>query len=286
MAKVKAMKAHKTRRERRADILTYIALIFIVLFINIPFIQMVLTAFKTRTEALTSRALLPEHWSVESIITVLTKSNFALNMWNSFKVSICVTILCILIAIMAGYAISRFRGRIFSAYTTFMLILQLFPGVLMLIPLFITFKTLGLNDTHWALILAYTAGQMPFSIWLLKGFFDSIPFDIEQAGMIDGCSQFGAFWRLILPISMPGVSTVAIFTFINAWGEFTQASVFIRTTSLETMSIGLQSFKQQFTTDWPSMMAASALCTVPTLAFLLIAQKYLIRGMSAGSVKG
>ena len=138
MAKVKAMKAHKTRRERRADILTYIALIFIVLFINIPFIQMVLTAFKTRTEALTSRALLPEHWSVESIITVLTKSNFALNMWNSFKVSICVTILCILIAIMAGYAISRFRGRIFSAYTTFMLILQLFPGVLMLICLLYT----------------------------------------------------------------------------------------------------------------------------------------------------
>lgn len=286
MTSAKPLHVRKPARERRKDALTYVALVFIVLFINIPFIQMVLTALKPRVEALSSRSLLPKTWSVESFITVLTKSNFALNLWNSFKVSICVTVLCILIAIMAGYAISRFKGRVFNAYTTFMLILQLFPAVLMLIPLFVTFKAIGLNDTHWALIIAYTAGQMPFSIWLLKGFFDSIPFDIEQAGMIDGCTQFNAFWRLILPISMPGVSTVAIFTFINAWGEYTQASIFIRTTSLETMSIGLQSFKQQFTTDWPSMMAASALCTLPTLIFLLAAQKYLIRGMSAGSVKG
>jgi ABC-type glycerol-3-phosphate transport system permease component len=156
----------------------------------------------------------------------------------------------------------------------------------MLIPLFIIFRTMNLIDNHLSAILAYTTANLPFSIWLLKGFFDSIPDDIEQAGMIDGCSRFGTFWRLVLPVSMPGVSTVAIFTFINAWGEFTVASVLLRSDALATMTLGLQKFKLQFSTDWPSLMAASTLCTLPTLCFLVFAQKYLIRGLSAGSVKG
>ena len=170
----------------------------------------------------------PRQLSLESFNNVLTKSNFLMNMVNSLKIALIVTVACIIFSLMAGYAISRFRGRIFSLYTTFMLILQLFPGVLMLIPLFVIFRVLGLIDNHLSVILAYTASNLPFSIWLLKGFFDSIPDDIEQAGMIDGCSRFSTFWRLVVPISMPGISTVAIFTFINAWGEFTVASILVR----------------------------------------------------------
>ncbi|NLC27478.1 MAG: carbohydrate ABC transporter permease [Campylobacteraceae bacterium] len=280
------VKAKKSRRERRFNIITYVLLILIVLIINLPFLQMVLTSFKSRIEAISTTSFFPQKWSVESFSNVLTKSDFLFNMLNSLKISLLVTCFCILFSVMAGYAISRFKGRVFSAYTTFMLILQLFPGVLMLIPLFIIFRKMGLIDHHLSVIMAYTASNLPFSIWLLKGFFDSIPDDIEQSGMIDGCSRFGSFWRLVLPISMPGVSTVAIFTFINAWGEFTVASILLRTDSLATMTVGLQKFKLQFSTDWPSLMAASTLCTLPTLFFLVIAQKYLIRGMSAGSVKG
>lgn len=276
----------KSVRQRKADRWSYLALSLIVLAVNLPFLQMLMTAFKSRLEAISSTDFFPKHLSLESFTVVLTNSDFLANMLNSLKIALLVTAFCILFAVMAGYAVSRFRGAVFNTYTTFMLILQLFPGVLMLIPLFIIFRTMGLIDNHWSTILAYTTSNLPFSIWLLKGFFDSIPEDIEQAGMIDGCSRFASFWRLVLPVSMPGVSTVAIFTFINAWGEFTVASILLRSDRLLTMTVGLQKFKQQFTTDWPSLMAASALCTIPTLCFLVFAQKYLIRGMSAGSVKG
>jgi multiple sugar transport system permease protein len=279
-------KRTKSSRKRRLNFWTYVALIAVTILVNLPFLEMLTTALKSRLEAITSTDFFPRQLSLESFTNVLTKSNFLMNMLNSMKIALIVTVACIIFSLMAGYAISRFKGRVFGLYTTFMLILQLFPGVLMLIPLFVIFRLLGLIDNHLSVILAYTASNLPFSIWLLKGFFDSIPDDIEQAGMIDGCSRFSTFWRLVIPISMPGISTVAIFTFINAWGEFTVASILVRSTSLATMTVGLQQFKLQFSTDWPSLMAASTLCTLPTLVFLVYAQKYLIRGMSAGSVKG
>lgn len=276
----------KSRREMRADRWTYVLLIMMTALINLPFLQMILTSFKDKNEAMTSTAFLPSAPTAENYITVLFHTSFLSNILNSFFVAGVVTLLCILFSVMAGYAISRFRGKVFSFYTTLMLLLQLFPGVLMLIPLFVIFRSMGIINTHFALILAYTTGNLAFSIWLIKGFFDSIPIDMEQAGMIDGCSQFQAFWRLVLPISMPGISTVAIFTFINSWGEFMVASVLIRSTELNTITLGLQQFVMQYGTDWTSLMAASTICSLPTLVFLLIAQRYLIQGMSAGSVKG
>ncbi len=276
----------KSRRERRANRWAYIVLTMMVLIINIPFLQMIMTSFKTRAEAMSSFDFLPHQLSFENYAKVLLRTNFSTNILNSFYVSVVVTLACIVLAVMAGYAISRFKGRVFNAYTTFMLVLQLFPGVLMLIPLFLILQRMRLFDTHASVMLAYTAHNLPFSIWLLKGFFNTIPFDIEQAGMIDGCSQFSSFWRLVLPISMPGVSTVAIFTFINAWCEFTVASILLRSDHVMTMTVGLQKFVQQYTQDWPALMTAATISSLPTLIFLLIAQKYLVQGMGAGSVKG
>ncbi len=278
--------SQKSKRAKRTDIYTYVALIIMALIINLPFLQMIVTSFKNKNEAMTSTAFLPISPTFDNFRTVIFNTNFLSNMLNSFKISMIVTLLCIIFAVMAGYAISRFRGRVFSLYTTMMLMLQLFPGVLMLIPLFVIFRNLGIIDNHLSLILAYTTSNLPFSVWLIKGFFDTIPFDTEQAGMIDGCSQFQAFWRLVLPVSMPGISTVAIFTFINSWGEFMVASILLRSAPLHTITLGLQQFVMQYGTDWTSLMAASTICSIPTLIFLLIAQKYLIRGMSAGSVKG
>ena len=278
--------AQKSKREKRADAYTYVILIIMVLLINLPFLQMIVTSFKTKNEAMTSTAFFPQTLSLDSFKTVLFNTNFLSNMLNSFKIASIVTFLCIVFSVMAGYAISRFRGKVFSFYTTMMLLLQLFPGVLMLIPLFVIFRNMGLVDTHLSLILSYTTGNLAFSIWLIKGFFDAIPTDMEQAGMIDGCSQFQAFLRLVLPVSIPGISTVAIFTFINSWGEFMVASVLLRSANLHTITLGLQQFVMQYGTDWTSLMAASTICSIPTLIFLLVAQKYLIQGVSAGSVKG
>jgi ABC-type glycerol-3-phosphate transport system permease component len=268
------------------DALTYLALVIIILIVDLPFLQMLSVSFKTRQEALGSSKFFPSQLNLENIKAVWLRTDFSRNIFNSIIVALSTTICCIVIAIIAGYALSRFRGKVFSGYAILLLLLQLFPSVLLLIPLFVIFTSLNLVDTLFACILAYTTGNLAFSIWMVKGFMDSIPFDLEEAGMIDGCTQFGAFARIIVPISMPGISTVGIFTFINSWGEYTLASILLRSDKNITLTLGLQKFVLQFTTDWPSLMTASSIATVPTILFLVFAQKYLIRGMSAGAVKG
>lgn len=278
------MKFGKGKHVKNA--LTYAALILIILVVDLPFFQMFSVSFKSRQEALSSTKFFPEHISFNNIISVWTRTDFPRNLMNTVVVAISSTLCCILIAVIAGYALSRFRGRVFSGYAVLLLLLQLFPSILLLIPLFVIFTSLGLVDTLLACVLAYTTTNLAFSIWMIKGFMDSIPFDLEEAGMIDGCTQFKAFLRIIVPISMPGISTVGIFTFINSWGEYTLASILLRSDHNITLTLGLQKFVLQFTSDWPSLMTAASIATIPTILFLVFAQKYLIRGMSVGAVKG
>lgn len=273
-------------RMKILNALTYLVIAVLILGVNLPFLSMASTALKERGEALSSLKFFPEKPQFGNFAYVLGKTTFGRNIMNSAFIALSVTLLCICITVMAGYALSRFKSRFFSSYGIMLLVLQLFPGVLMLIPLFIIFSSMGLIDTHLALIIAYTTFNLPFSIWMIRGFMSTIPFDIEQAAMIDGSSQFGSFVKIIIPISTPGISTVGIFTFINAWGEYTLASILLRDDALRPLTVGLQKFVLQFTSDWPALMAASTIATVPTLFFLVFAQKYLVKGLSAGAVKG
>jgi ABC-type glycerol-3-phosphate transport system permease component len=280
------LKMRLKNRRTIKDALTYLGLTAIIIIIDFPFFQMVSVSFKTRAEALGSVAFFPQRLSGGNIIRVWMQTDFPHNILNSLIVALSATICCILIAVIAGYALSRFKGRVFSGYAVLLLMLQLFPAILLLIPLFVIFTALNLVDTLLGCILAYTTTNLAFSIWMIKGFMDSIPFDLEEAGMIDGCTQFMAFLRIIIPVSMPGISTVGIFTFINSWGEYTLASILLRSDKNITLTLGLQKFVLQFTADWPALMTASTIATIPTILFLVFAQKYLVRGMSAGAVKG
>ncbi len=274
-----------TNRERIKNMFTYIALAVIILIADLPFISMVGTALKKKSESF-SPALLPRAPSLENFAYVLRETIYARYVLNSLVIACTVTLACIVVASVAGYALSRFRSGFFSFYSILLLILQMFPGVLLLIPLFVIYSKLGMADTHLAVMISYTTINLPFSIWMLKGYFDTIPFDLEESGLIDGCSQFRSFYFIILPISAPGISTVAIFTFINSWNEYILASIFLKSSELKTLTVGLQLFVQQFSTDWPSLMAASTIAAVPTIIFLFIAQKYIVEGLTAGAVKG
>ncbi len=277
-----------TRKQRKlyGNLITYLVLILLIFLINLPTISMVGTSLKAKDEALRTSSLFPRVPHFENLYNVVAKTAFGRNVINSLIVSTSVTLFCIAIASFAGYAISRFRGGVFSFYSTLLLMLQMFPLILLLIPLFIIFKTMRLIDTPFSVILAYTAWNLPFSIWMLKGFFDSIPFDLEESAMVDGCSQFISYWRIVLPISAPGISTVGIFTFVNSWNEYMLASIFLRRDEIKTITVGLEKFTQQYETDWAGLMSASTIATIPTLIFLLFAQKYLIQGLTAGAVKG
>lgn len=278
----------RTRSAMIKDFFTYVALILITYIMLIPLFAMFGTAFKERTQAMASTSMFPAwgEWSIESFVTVIQRTTFMQSIINSILVSLTVTFFCIIIASMAGYALSRFRGTVFSSYAVLLLILQMFPAMLLLLPLFIIFQSFGLTNSLWSLVISYTTLNLAFSIWMLKGFFDTIPQELELAAMVDGCTRFGAWIRIVMPISLPGIGTVSIFTFINSWNEFTLASIFLRRDELFTMTLGLQRFVQQFGADWPLLMAASVIGSAPTIIFLLFAQKLLIQGMTAGAVKG
>jgi ABC-type glycerol-3-phosphate transport system permease component len=280
--------AAKNTGNKIADFATHICLIVLVFLVNLPILTMIGTALKGRDKALSDISLIPPptRWNFSAFEAVLFFTDFPVNLFNSLRVAVTVTFICIVIASLTGYAISRFKGRFFSIYGTLLLMLQIFPGVLLLLPLYILFSNLKLNNTLYSLMLAYTAMNLAFSTWMMSGFFDSIPKELEEAGMVDGCTRFQTYYRIVLPTSLPGIATVGIFTFINAWNEYTLASVLVQRKTMQTMTVGLQKFVQQFTSDWATLMAASSLAIIPTLIVLIVAQKYLIQGMTAGAVKG
>lgn len=282
---------HKTRSPKFIILRTlkHIALICFTFLTALPFLSMLGTAIKEKSAALSTTSLLPTSFdqiSFEAFYTVLFKTSFGKNILNSLVVALVSVVLCTLVAALAGYAISRFRGRYFSFYSVMLLVLQMFPTVLILIPIFLVFTNLGLINTLYSVIITYSTVNLAFSTWMLKGFFDSIPSELEEAAMIDGCAKFKAFWRIVLPLALPGIATVAIFTFINAWNEYTMASIFLRGDEIMTMTVGLQKFVQQNTSDWTRLMAASTIGTIPALIFLFCTQRFLIAGMTAGAVKG
>ena len=161
----------------------------------------------------------------------------------------------------------------------------MFPAVVFLMPLFLLMRWLGLVNTHAALVLTYLTFGLPLSIWLLKGFYDNIPIELEQAARIDGATRFKAFLLIVMPLSSPGIIATAIFSFITAWNEYVYAYTFINSESLMTLPVGLQRFFSEFATDWPGLMAASFIMSVPVVVLFLVLQKYFVRALAEGAVK-
>lgn len=273
------------KKKRFIDAAVYIGLTVFAVFYSLPFISMIGTALKGDSEALSNSALFPKHLVWDSFRKVL-EGRFIMTTVNSMKISLCVSLLCVILACLSGYALSRCKGKIFALYGSGVMVLQMFPMMLMLIPLFLIYKNLHLIDTHLSLILSYTCLNLPFSVWLMKGFFDTVPYELEESAYIDGCGKFDTLIRIVIPISLPGIATAGIFTFLNVWNEYTFSNTFVKNPDLVTLTVGLQDYLSQNSNSWGQMMAASTIGIIPSVLFLLFAQKYLIQGMTAGAVKG
>ena len=273
------------RKKKMIDLAVYVALTVFALLYSLPFISMIGTALKGDTEALSNSDLFPKKVVWDSFRKVL-EGRFILTTVNSMKISLIVALLCVILACLAGYSLSRFKGRLFKLYGSGVMVLQMFPMMLMLIPLFLIYKNLHLIDTHLSLILSYTCLNLPFSVLLMRGFFDTVPYELEESAYMDGGSKFDTLVRIVIPISLPGIATAGIFTFLNVWNEYTFANTFVKNPELVTLTVGLQDYLSQNSNSWGQMMAASTIGNVPSILFLLFAQKYLIQGMTAGAVKG
>ena len=268
-----------------------IFLLLLLIFTVLPMVWMLLTSVKSQFAAMQYP---PQWWPAEPTLRNYTRllsptgdvgRRFLTFLWNSFYVSLATTILGVIIAVPAAYAFSRFRfpGRTFLFFSV--LVRNMFPAVVFLMPLFLLMRWLGLVNTHGALILTYLTFGLPLSIWLLKGFYDNIPIELEQAARIDGATRFQAFLLIVMPLSSPGIIATSIFSFITAWNEYVYAYTFINSESSMTLPVGLQRFFSEFATDWPGLMAASFIMSVPVVVLFLILQKYFVRALAEGAVK-
>lgn len=228
----------------------------------------------------------PAHFSVKNFVDVMTEQPFGRWLLNSVMVSVMTTVLGVFLACTAAYAFSRFRFPGRDGGMLAFLVSQMFPGTLMLIPLFIIIvKWLGLGNTFWGLVIVYATTAIPFCVWMLKGYFDTIPIDIEESARIDGASPGTIFIRIILPLAKPAIAITALFSFMTAWNEFILASVFLEAEAMYTAPVGLRFFVGGFSSQWGFFAAGSVIVSLPVVILFLYLQKYLVSGLTAGSVK-
>jgi multiple sugar transport system permease protein len=212
-------------------------------------------------------------------------AQFLRYMLNSLWVSTATTVLGVVVAVPAAYAFARFRFPGRNALFFSVLFRNMFPAVVFLMPLFIMMRWMGLVNTHASLIITYLTFGLPLSIWLLKGFYDNIPVELEQAARIDGCTRFQAFYKVVMPLSAPGIIATAIYSFITAWNEYVYALTFLNDDEKLTLPVGLQRFFTEYATNWPGLMAASFIMSVPVVVMFLVLQKYFVRALTEGAVK-
>jgi len=262
-------------------------LVILILWAVLPFLWMVSTAFKTTEETYTSPPLwIPHHPTIKNFLYIVKRGAFLTYFRNSVIVAVSTTVISIILSSLAGYSFSRFKFFGGHSLLLLFLITQMFPGALLIIPLFQIIKFLKLLNTLYALVLSHITFSLPLCTWLMKGFFDQIPRELEEAAMIDGCSRISAMIYVIFPLALPGIIAASIFSFIGSWDEFIFALTFTSSDEVRTLPIGLQRFIGSYEIYWNHLGAASVLTTIPVIILFLFIQKYMVKGLTAGSVKG
>ena len=279
------------REARVYGVLRVVGLVFFALITLFPLYTIAVSSIKPLGDVQSTFRWIPSHITFEPYIQIWSTVPLARYFVNSVVVCVSATVISVMLAILGAYAISRFRFRGRDPFRLVVLSTQMFPGILFLLPLFIIFvnidQTFGvqLYGSRIGLIITYLTFALPLSIWMLVGYFNSIPRELEEAAMVDGTTAVGALFRILVPISMPGIVAVAIFSFMTAWGEVLFASA-LTTEATRTLAIGLRNYASQSNVYWNQLMAAAIVVSIPVVAGFLALQKYLVQGLTAGGVKG
>ncbi len=286
-----APRSSMSRRLRRFPwISTLIATVFCVLWV-FPVYWMVNTAFKPQSEMLSATPhFFPETPTLENFARAITQGDFLRYLQNSVIVVAGAVVFAIVLGLFAAAALSRFRFRGRRTIMVFLLVVQMLPGTALLIPQFLIFNEMNLLGTYFGLILAYVAGVLPFSIWVMRGFFLAIPIELDEAARIDGASTWQVLTKILFPLVMPGIIASSVFAFIASWNDYIVAYTFMKDQAYYTLPVWLASFTTasggQIGTDYGGQMAGATLFSLPVVVFFMIIQRNLVSGMSAGAVKG
>ena len=274
------------RRKRVAALITYIGLAIGLVYAGFPILWMAFSSIKSNREIFAvPPTILPQELTFgayRSIFTTPFKLRF---FFNSYLVATVVTVLTLLVAILAGYSFSRHSFKLKKPASLFIISTQAIPPITLLIPYFGLVVALGMYDTYFGLIFTYMVFTLPYAILMMTGYFNTVPRELDEAVRVDGGSDLFALWRVLVPVSVPGIVATGVYTFLLAWNEFLFALTLTRTTEMRTVPIGIQQLMGQHAFEWNEMMAMSMLGSLPILAMYLVAQRYFLAGMTAGSVK-
>ena len=259
-----------------------VAIFGVILF---PPVVLFLTSIKTDIDALS----FPPKWifdpTLKNYVDILNTSPLVDYALNSLIVASLNTLLCLIVGSMAAYGLARFKFRGADNLAFWILSIRMMPPVAAIIPIYILMKNLGLLDTPWCLVITYLTFNLPFVVWMMKGFFEEIPREIEESALIDGCSDFSVFFRIALPLVAPGLAATAIMVFIFSWNEFLFALILTGTKAV-TLPVGIIGYMKETGINWGYMTAGGILALIPVIVFMVLVQKHLVKGLTLGALKG
>lgn len=291
----RAPRSFQPRRDRPSPyviVLTYAALTVITALVLYPVALVLKKAFEPGRQFALSASPLPESFTLDHFSTLLTargsdgQLSFLRYALNSAGVAFATTVVGVFLACTAAYSLSRYRFSGRRAGLTTFLVVQMFPATMLLMPLYVLLHRLDMLNSLFGLVLVYATTAIPFCVWTLKGYFDSLPRELEEAARMDGASHWGVFFRIVLPLARPGIAVTALFSFMTAWNEFILASTFLTDERSYTLPVLLQSSIGQYSADWGAFAAGALLTSLPVMVLFYILQRYLVGGLTAGSVKG
>ncbi|MEH8026292.1 carbohydrate ABC transporter permease [Gallibacterium anatis] len=276
----------KTKKSMLGDIAAHLFLIITTIIAVFPLVWIMISSVKGKGE-LTSEPtrFLPKIFTLDYFEHVINDLHFIVNIKNSLFIALITTLIAIVISAMAAYGIVRFFPKLGAVMSKLLVTTYIFPPILLAIPYSIAMAKVGLTNTMTGLIVVYLSFSVPYAVWLLVGFFRTVPIEIEEAARIDGANKFTVFFKIVLPLVAPGIVATAIYTFINAWNEFLYALILVNDTSKMTVAVALRSLNGAEILDWGDMMAASVLVVLPSVLFFTFIQNKIAGGLSEGSVK-
>ncbi|MFU2091469.1 carbohydrate ABC transporter permease [Gallibacterium anatis] len=276
----------KTKKSMLGDIAAHLFLIITTIIAVFPLVWIMISSVKGKGE-LTSEPtrFLPKIFTLDYFEHVINDLHFIVNIKNSLVIALITTLIAIIISAMAAYGIVRFFPKLGAIMSKLLVTTYIFPPILLAIPYSIAMAKVGLTNTMTGLIVVYLSFSVPYAVWLLVGFFRTVPIEIEEAARIDGANKFTVFFKIVLPLVAPGIVATAIYTFINAWNEFLYALILVNDTSKMTVAVALRSLNGAEILDWGDMMAASVLVVLPSVLFFTFIQNKIAGGLSEGSVK-
>jgi len=258
-----------------------------VIFAVYPILQIINISLRPGDQLYTTDlSLIPADATLDAYRAILFDKPFGTWIRNSLLVSVSTALIGVSLASLAGYAFSRFRFKSRGVALQGILVTQMFPATMLLLPLYMIMRKVGLVDTLFGVVIAYAATALPFCVWTMKGYYDTIPVALEEAALIDGASPFGAFLRVTLPLSAPALVITGLFSFMTGWSEFIVARVMLPSAELHTLPLGLESLASSYQTEWANYAAGSVLVCIPVVVLFLVLSRYLVSGLTLGGVKG